>query len=197
MLVWDVPTAVYIPHPRIPSSPNPPHPHHHPFPAPWGHISITPPPRVHTVLPHRAITHSIAPAFPPRFCNTIQVPVTLINEDLQFSWSIIHLLTFIRRQLKDALFPAWCFYSSCPQHFGVALNKYRSIFPLHQTYMKQVSVIRRSQLRHMERLSTFYRSTQGNTYSSENRVQELLAPARLQSNLSNLGTGGCTNLTLA
>lgn len=62
--------------------------------------------------------------------------------------------------------------------------------------MKQVGVIRRHQLRHMERLNMFYRSTQGNTRSCENRAQEFLALARLQSNLSNLETGDCTNLTL-
>lgn len=102
---------VYIPllHSTLP---NPSHLQQCPFPAIWDDISITPSPsiHVHAVL-QGVITHSIVPVFPPHFCNTTQVPVTLINEDSQFSWSIIHLLTFTQRQLKDpSFFSAWCLY---------------------------------------------------------------------------------------
>lgn len=61
--------------------------------------------------------------------------------------------------------------------------------------MKRVKVIRRGQLRHVERLSMFYRSAQGNTCTRENWVLEFLPLPRLQSNFSNSEAGNHTNLT--
>lgn len=61
--------------------------------------------------------------------------------------------------------------------------------------MKPVKVIRRGQLRHVERLSMFYRSAQGNTCTRENWVLEFLPLPRLQSNFSNSEAGNHTNLT--
>lgn len=87
-------SRVYILLPRM-TSPNPSHLQQRPFPATWDPVSITssltkPPcplsssPRSSNPFPFHDTLH---------FHNTTQVPVMPVNENSQFSWFVIHLLT--------------------------------------------------------------------------------------------------------